>query len=118
MSLNIFPQAICSGDIFPINLLFKNQSTGNPEDMTGSTVGVTVKSGELDESTVDDSDAVFQHDIAGDTTGKFTFYVGPLDAGDYWIDVKMWSGTARTTVLTPVQMHVLQGVTVRTTPVP
>lgn len=111
--LNIFPQTLCSGDIIPLKLTFKDKTTGNPYDLTGSTVGATVKSFPEDSL---DTQAQFHQDIVGDTTGIIAFQIGPLSAGDWWLDVKMWNGTTppvRTTVISPVQMHIIQSVTTR-----
>lgn len=111
--LNIFPQPLCSGDTIPLKLTFKN-TDGTAYNLTGSHVGCTVK---LEPGDDPDTDALFSQDIAGDTTGIIQFYIGPLDEGDYWLDVKMWNSTnLRSTVLAPLQMHVIQSVTARTIP--
>jgi hypothetical protein len=111
--LNIFPQILCSGDTIPINLTFTDKATGNPYNLTGNTVGLTVKT-EPEDS--DDTLAAFHQDMPGDATGKISFSVSPLEAGTYWLDVKMWTGTTsgpRTTVIPPLQFNVIQSVTTR-----
>lgn len=110
MSFNIFPQPLCSGDTIPLNLAFKDKVTGNPIDLTGKTVGVTVKTQPGNDP---DTDAAFFYDVSGDTTGAINFLLGPFVAGDYWLDVKLWTGATRSTILAPVQMHILQSVTSR-----
>lgn len=114
MAINIFPQPLCSGDIYPLKLTF-TQSSGAAYDLTGSHVGGTVKLTPNDDPDVQQS--VWMQSVAGDTTGVIQFYIGPLDEGDYWLDIKMWNSTnVRSTVLAPVQMHVIQSVTARTVP--
>jgi hypothetical protein len=111
--LNIFPQPLCSGDTYPLKLTFVDKTTGNPYNLTGATVGTTVK---LAPGNDPDSDAVFTQTVVGDTTGIINFSIGPLNAGDYWMDVKLWRvgpPATRTTVLAPLQMHILQSVTSR-----
>jgi len=111
--LNIFPQTLCSGDTIPINLTFTDKTTGNPYNLTGNTLGLTVKE-EPEDS--DDTKAPFHQDVVGDATGKISFSISPLAAGTYWLDVKMWQGPTtapRTTVIPPLQFNVVQSVTTR-----
>lgn len=111
--LNIFPQPLCSGDTIPLKLTFKN-ADGTPHSLVGSTVGATVKPDPDDNP---DTQATWMHSVTGDATGIIQFYIAPMTAGDYWLDVKMWNGTGlRTTVLAPLQMHLIQSVTARTIP--
>lgn len=120
MSLNIFPQTLCSGDVIPLKLAFVQPGTETPYNMTGSTIGVTVKP--LPEDTpigeTVDTEAEFKQDLPGDTTGVFNFLIGPLTVGDHWLDIKMWQtvggvNSNRTTIVAPVQMHIVQSVTTR-----
>lgn len=112
--LNIFPQPLCSGDTIPLKLTF-TQTSGAAYNLTGSHVGCTVKL--QPDNQPDATEALFQQDIAGDATGVIQFYIGPLMAGNYYLDVKMWnSSNQRTTVLAPLQMHIQQSVTARTIP--
>lgn len=115
--LNIFPQPLCSGDTIPLKLTFK-KTDGTAYNLTGSTVGATVKLQPDDQP--DTTDALWMASVAGDATGVIQFYIGPLDDGDYWFDVKMWQTTGgnqiRTAVLAPLQMHLIQSVTARAIP--
>ena len=117
--LNIFPQTLCSGDNIPLKLAFTNPNTGAAISMVGSTVCVTVKPDPLGADT-DDTKAVFQQDLVGDATGIFNFMIGPLIAGNFWLDVKQWNTAAtpvtRTTVIPSFQFKVIQSTTVRTAP--
>ena len=111
--LNIFPQILCSGDTIPVNLVFTDKATGNPYNLTGNTLGLTVKT-EPEDS--DDTLAAFHQDVTGDATGKVSFSITPLLAGTYWLDIKMHQGSPtgpRTTVIPPLQMKVVQSVTTR-----
>lgn len=108
---SLFPNPPCSGDAIPLKLTFKDKATGNPYNLTGATVGITVKIAPSDEP---DTNAVFKQDVAGDTTGIIQFYVDPLAVGSYWLDVKMWNGSQhRSTVIAPAKFSVVQSVTSR-----
>ena len=117
----ILPNPIWSGDSFPIALTFwsvpptdpTNPSTGTVRNLTGYKVGCTVKANAGDT----DSQAKFQQDIAGDTTGKIAFAVTALPVGSYWIDIKIWDASnVRSTVVNPTQFNVQQSITQREIP--
>src|ERR1700747_871201 len=107
--LNIFPQTLCSGDTIPLALSFMDQPAGTARDLTGKTLGLTVKT-EPEDS--DDTLAAFMQDIVGDSTGKVAFVISPLEAGTYWMDVKIWTTGAtpsdRQTVIPTMQMKIIQ----------
>lgn len=106
---SLFPNPPCSGDIVPLTLTFTEN--GQPYSLVGATVGMTIK---IAPSTVNDADAIYTKDVAGDATGIINFLVGPLPTGTYWLDVKMWNGTGmRTTVIQPSKFSVVQSVTLR-----
>lgn len=110
---SLFSNPPCSGDIRPFELFFKDNVTGNPYDLTGATVGMTIKIAPSDEP---DTTGVYMKDIVGDATGKITFYIGPLSVGSYWLDVKMWQingSQLRTTIIQPTKFSVIQSVTSR-----
>jgi len=111
--LNIFEQTLCSGDIYPLVLTFTQ--SGAAYNLTGSTLGMTIKTVPQDS---DDTKAVQWQNVIGDATGKATFNVGPLPAGTYWLDVKKWTTgqgpTTRNTVISPLEIKVIQSVTTRT----
>src|SRR4029077_6185836 len=113
--LNIFPNTLCSGDTIPLALSFTDQSTGTAHNLTGKTLGLTVKTEPEDR---DDTLEAFHANIVGDTTGKIAFVISPLPAGIYWMDVKIWTTGAtpsdRQTVIPSLQMKVIQSVTTRT----
>ena len=112
--LNIFPQTLCSGDIYPLQLIFTNPDN-TAKDMTGKTLGLTVK---LEPADSDDTQAPFWQNLSGDVTGKFTFNIAGLAAGNYWMDLKIWTTNLipndRQTIIAPLQMKVIQSVTTRT----
>jgi hypothetical protein len=119
---SIFPQAFPSGDDIPLNLQFYASDNVTPKDMTGYTVGLTVKASVTDPQTkepVPDSAALFQKDLPGDATGLFPFKIPGQTAGavtlvpgNYYLDVKQWNlAGERTTTLTttlPVNESVTQ----------
>jgi hypothetical protein len=112
--LNIFPQPLCSGDVYPLPIIF-TKPDGTPMDMTGKTLGLTVKVEPIDS---DDTQGSFWENLTGDTTGKVVFNIKGLAAGTYWMDVKIWSTgltpSDRQTIIPPLQMKVIQSVTTRT----
>jgi hypothetical protein len=112
--LNIFPKQPCSGDIIVLKLQFYQSDGITPKDLTGITVGVTVKI--APDTDLTDAKAVFEKDIPGDTTGTITYQMGPFNYGTYWLDVKSWSGPQRSNVLSPTEFKVQQSVTNRATP--
>ena len=111
--LNIFPQTLCSGDVYPLALTFTKN--GVAYNLTGSTLGMTIKTVPEDS---DDTQGVQWQNVIGDATGKVTFNVGPLAAGTYWLDVKKWTTgqgpTTRSTVIEPFEIKIIQSVTTRT----
>jgi hypothetical protein len=111
--INIFPQTLCSGDVNPLILTFTQ--SGNPYNLTGSTLGMTIK---IQPEDSDDTQSAQWQNVIGDATGKITFNVGPLSAGTYWLDVKKWitgpPASMRSTVVPPFQIKIIQSVTTRT----
>jgi hypothetical protein len=114
--LNIFPQPLCSDDFYPLPIAFTNPD-GTPKDLSGKTLGLTVKDEPTDSNDV--TQARFYQNIFGDTTGQVVFAIRGLGAGLYWMDVKIWTTSAvpsdRQTVIPPVQMKIIQSVTTRST---
>jgi hypothetical protein len=93
MTSSIFAQPFPSGDCIPIRLEFFAADNVTPMDLTGQYVGTTVKR----EQTDPDSSALYQHDIAGDSTGVINFMIPgftgsapTLIPGVYFIDFKRW----------------------------
>ncbi len=109
----IIPSPIYSGDAFTIPVKFWTDSTNTTAlNMTGNLVGLTIK------ENINDPDefAVFKKDLAGDSSGVFNFNVPGLVTCTYWVDAKMWTGSAsgpRSPVVTPQQFSVLQSITAR-----
>lgn len=107
----LFPRTPCSGDITVLKLTFKDKVTGDPLNLEGAIVGITVKIAPSDEP---DTSAAFMKDIPGDATGIINFYIDPLEVGTYWFDVKMWqSDGLRSTIIEPTKFSVIQSVTAR-----
>lgn len=114
MALNIFPSSLYSGDSIPLSLAFQNPD-GTPYNLTGITVGCTVKQQPTDPDTA----ALYQQDIVGTTSGNIGFVITPLAVGTYWLDVKWWNtmlANQRTTVIGSTQMQINQSVTARALP--
>lgn len=114
MSLNIFPDPLFSGDSIPLSLAFQNPD-GTPYNLTGITVGCTVKKNATDA----DSAALYQQDIVGTTSGNIGFVITPLNVGTYYLDVKWWNvgqANQRTTVIGTTQLQINQSVTARALP--
>lgn len=115
MNSPIFPYPLWSGDVYPLSLHFYQEDGVTVMDLTGITVGCTVK----DDPTDPDSDAFYKQDIPGDATGIIPFMVGPVPAGTFWLDVKWWNTTQnnqRQSVLPNTQFVVSQSVTAREVP--
>ena len=123
---SIFSQGFPSGDDIPLNIQFYQSDNVTPENMTGYTIGITIKETVTDPQTdepIPDSAALFQQDLAGNTTGLFAFLIPGQTAGaptfvpgDYYMDVKQWNSTnQRTTVLTTM-LPIIESVTQRATP--
>lgn len=115
---NIFPFALFSGDPIPVNLIFYDlviDPSGNTVlNLTGSTVGLTVKVNATDP----DADAVYTKDLAGDATGKISFSVPAPAPGNYVLDVKWWNSTNVRSNILQEAFTINQSVTQRTTPGP
>jgi hypothetical protein len=111
--LNIFPQPMCSGDVYPLKMTFTLNNAA--VDLTGSTFGMTIKNQPIDSDDITES--VQYQNVTGDTTGIINFVIGPLPAGTYWMDVKKWltgpPTSMRTTILAPLQLKIVQSVTTR-----
>jgi len=112
--LNIFPKQPCSGDIVVLKLEFFQADGVTPKDLTGLKIGVTVK---VEADTSSDTGAIFKQDLPGDTTGIVVFHMGPFVFGTFWLDIKSWNGTERSSVIAPTQFKVQQSVTNRPMPV-
>ena len=72
-------------------------------------------------TTPEDSDDTLSaqwQDVIGDSTGQVTFNVGPLEAGEYWLDIKKWitgpPASMRSSVIAPLPIKIVQSVTTRT----
>jgi len=115
MATQLFTYQLYSGDIIPLTLNFYQSDGKTPLNLTGITVGTTVKTN----PTGTDSGSLFWQDKAGDTTGVISYVISPLSAGSYWIDVKWWNvaqGNTRQTVIGASQFTVAQSVTARPVP--
>ena len=123
-----FNQAFPSGDDIPLSVQFYQADNVTPKDMTGFTVGMTVKQTVTDPQTglpVPDSAALYQKDLAGNTSGLFQFKIPgqtagapTLAPGNYFLDLKRWDSTGlRTTVLT-TGLPINESVTQRAAPSP
>jgi hypothetical protein len=123
-----FNQAFPSGDDIPLSVQFYQADNVTPKDMTGYTVGMTVKATVTDPQTklpVPDSAALYEKDLAGNTSGLFPFKIPgqtagapTLAPGEYYLDVKRWDSTGtRTTVLTTA-LAINESVTQRAAPSP
>ena len=116
MATQLFTYSLYSGDVIPLTLHFYQADGKTPLDLTGITIGTTVKVN----NTSPDSSAVFQKDTAGDTTGVISWMIPGLNTGNYWIDVKWWNtaqNNARQTVIGTSQFVVNQSITQRSVPV-
>jgi hypothetical protein len=123
---SIFPQAFPSGDDIPFNLQFYASDNVTVKNMTGYTVGITVKSSITDPQTgvpVPDSAALFKEDLAGNTTGLFAFEIPAQTAGvptlvpgTYFLDVKQWDSTGKRTTVLTTTLPINDSVTQRSAP--
>lgn len=114
MAVSIFPNPLYNGDSIPLSLAFQNPD-GTPYNLTGITVGCTVKKFATDLDTA----ALYQQDIPGTTSGNIAFVITPLAVGTFYLDVKWWNtnqANQRTTVIGTTAMQINQSVTARTTP--
>ena len=115
MPSQLFSYPLYSGDVIPLTLNFYQADGTTPMNLTGITVGATVKS----VITTPDSGAVYWKDIPGDSTGVIAFSIPGLAAGTFWLDIKWWNTTlnnARQTVIGATQLVIQQSVTSRTVP--
>jgi hypothetical protein len=123
---SIFPSAFPSGDDIPLNIQFYQADNVTVKDMTGYTIGITVKQTVTDPQTelpIPDSAALFQKDLPGNSSGLFAFLIPGQTAGavtfvpgNYYLDVKQWDPSAsRTTVLTTT-LPINESVTQRSAP--
>ena len=119
---SLFP-AYPSGDDIVLTLQFYQSDNVTVKDMTGLTVGMTVKATVTDPQTelpIPDSSALYEKDLPGNTSGSFTFAIPGQTAGqptfvpaNYYLDVKQWDATnKRTTVLTTM-LPITESVTQR-----
>ena len=125
---SIFSQAFPSGDDIPLSIQFYQADNVTPKDMTGYTVGLTVKTTVTDPQTdlpIPDSSALFQKDLAGNTTGLFPFLipgqtagVPTLVPGNYFLDVKQWDSTGKRTTVLTTTLPINESVTQRPIPAP
>jgi hypothetical protein len=120
---SIFPEAFPSGDDIPLNVQFYQSDNVTVKDMTGFTVGITIKTTVTDpqtEAPIPDSSALYQKDLPGNTTGLFVFKVPGQTGGnptfvpgEYYLDFKQWDTTnERTTILTTM-LPITESVTQR-----
>jgi hypothetical protein len=100
---SIFTDTFYSGDCIPITMKFLGPDNVTPMDLTGQTVGITIKWNTTDP----DSKAIYAHDVPGDATGIINFIVpgytgsnptlAPPPLGQatvgYPFDVKRWNAS-------------------------
>lgn len=114
---NIFPQPLYSGDVIPLQLSFFEADGTTPKPLTGNTIGLTVKT---QPSNTDDAQGIYSQDVVGDATGIINFQITPLNAGNYYLDIKNWitgqTPPQRTTIIGTTQFTILQSVTARAVP--
>ena len=108
---NIFPYALYSGDPIPVQLIFYD-ANGNILNLTGTTVGLTVKVSATDP----DAEAVYTKDIVGDATGTVNFTVPPPPVGNYVMDVKWWNASSVRSNILQEAFTINQSVTQRNVP--
>jgi hypothetical protein len=125
---SVFTQGFPSGDDIPLEVQFYQSDNITVQDMTGYTVGMTIKQTATDPQTGDpipDSAALYQKDLAGNTTGLFSFKIPGQAAGiptfqpgEYFLDLKQWDPAGeRSTVLTTM-LPIAESVTQRSAPSP
>lgn len=122
---SIFPQAFVTGDDIAFNIQFYQSDNVTPKPMTGYTVGMTIKVAVIDQNgnPIPDSEALYQNDLTGNSTGLFVFDIPgqtlgapTLAPGNYFLDVKQWDPSGeRTTVLT-TSLPINESVTQRAIP--
>src|SRR5215469_14170558 len=115
MATQLFTYPLYSGDITPLTLNFYQADGKTALNLTGITVGTTVKNS----PTGTDASSLFWQDKPGDTTGVISYVIPGLNPGTYWIDVKWWNvaqGNTRQTVIGATQFTVAQSVTARPVP--
>jgi hypothetical protein len=107
---------------------FYGSDNVTPKDMTGYTVGLTVKTSVTDPQTeqpIPDSQALFAQDLAGDATGLFAFKIPgqtagavTLAPGSYYLDVKQWDPAGERTTVLITTLPINESVTQRPVPSP
>ena len=119
---SIFPSGFPSGDDIALTVQFYQADNVTAKDMTGYTVGMTVKTQVTDyqDNPIPDSAALYQHDMAGNTTGAFTFKIpgqtagaATLAPGNYYLDVKQWDSTGNRTTVLSTRLPIDESVTQR-----
>ena len=123
---SIFTSAFPSGDDIPINVQFYQSDNVTVKNMTGYTVGMTVKTALTDPQTgnaIPDSQALYQKDLAGNTTGLFSFLIPGQTAnaptlvpGNYFMDIKQWDPSAKRTTVLTTMLAINESVTLRYVP--
>src|SRR5690349_19895623 len=95
----VFSSSFITGDDIPLNVQFYQSDNVTVKDMTGYTVGMTLKTAFTDDqgNPVPDSAALYQKDSAGNTSGLFAFLIPgqtlgapTLEPGNYYLDLKQW----------------------------
>lgn len=124
----IFSQGFPSGDDIALNVQFYQSDNVTVKNMTGYTVGMTVKATVKDPQTelpIPDSEALFEMDLHGNTTGLFGFLIPGQTAGnptfvpgEYYLDLKQWDPTGKRTTVTTTMLPILDSVTQRAAPLP
>jgi len=125
---SLFNSGFPSGDDIPLSVQFYQADNVTIKDMTGYTVGMTVKATVIDPQTkfpIPDSAALYQKDLIGNTTGLFAFLIPGQTAGsvtfvpgNYYLDVKQWDPAGKRTTVLTTMLPINQGVTQRSAPSP
>ena|ERR1700756_5409885 len=122
---SIFAPGFNSGDDIPIPVIFFQSDNLTPIDMTGQTVGITIKEALTDANgnPVPDSQAIFSQDLPGDTSGTFSFLIPgftlgnpTLLPGNYFVDCKKWDLTGKRSTVFTSSLPINESVTLRATP--
>jgi hypothetical protein len=124
----IFNQAFPSGDDIPLSVQFYQADKVTPKNMTGYTVGITVKATVTDpqlKTPIPDSAALYQKDLAGNATGLFPFKIPgqtagapTLAPGSYYLDFKQWDPAGNRSTLLTTDLAINESVTQRAAPSP
>ena len=122
---SIFTQGFVSGDDITLNVQFYLPDNVTVKDMTGFKVGMTIKSALEDSqgNPIPDSQALFQQDISGNTTGNFTLLIPGQTAANptfvpanYYLDIKQWDSTGKRTMVLTSMLPINESVTLRYVP--